>query len=358
MVREAGSTMSDEPRGPLGASLQKLAPPQVGPFRDDAFRSPLHSVRVASILGIALGVTFTVCFVTGFTSHLIQHPPSFFTWPPRPAWLFRVSQGCTSPPGSPRYRCCSRSCGRSIRGSGPILRSARWPMPSSAWRSCPSWEDRSSCSSPGSPPSSGGSRGSSRSRPRTTPRHGSPSERSSCTSARRPRRARLPLSSRSTESGVDAVATEQAGEDCRGEDSWVRCSPRPEGSSSRPSVRPFGRSLVSRCSLHGIRGWAAGRADQSYGRPGEVVEAATDPSYRLSVEARDHAACRSRVEDLRAMSWREADLRSPASMVGARRLDGVGSPLRDLLERGRGACRRFVHRDLVARSVAATARPT
>ena len=85
--------MSEEPRGPLGASLQKLAPPQVGPFRDDAFRSPLHSVRVASILGIALGVTFTVCFITGFASHLIQHPPSFFTWPSRPAWLFRVSQG-------------------------------------------------------------------------------------------------------------------------------------------------------------------------------------------------------------------------------------------------------------------------
>ena len=93
MVREAGSTMSDEPRGPRGASLQKLAPPQVGPFRDGAFRSPLHSVRVASILGIALGITFTLCFVTGFTSHLIQHPPSSFTWPARPAWLFRVSQG-------------------------------------------------------------------------------------------------------------------------------------------------------------------------------------------------------------------------------------------------------------------------
>ena len=57
-------------------------PPRVGPFREGAFRSPLHSVRVASILGIALGVTFTVCFVTGFLSHLIQHPPSFFAWPP------------------------------------------------------------------------------------------------------------------------------------------------------------------------------------------------------------------------------------------------------------------------------------
>jgi DMSO/TMAO reductase YedYZ molybdopterin-dependent catalytic subunit len=73
--------------------LRRLAPPRVGPFREGAFRGPLHSVRVASILGLALGVTFTVCFVTGFLSHLIQHPPASFDWPPRPAWLYRVTQG-------------------------------------------------------------------------------------------------------------------------------------------------------------------------------------------------------------------------------------------------------------------------
>ena len=66
---------------------------EVGPFREGAFRSPLHSVRVASVLGIALGTTFTVCFVTGFLSHMIQHPPSFFAWPPRPTWVYRVTQG-------------------------------------------------------------------------------------------------------------------------------------------------------------------------------------------------------------------------------------------------------------------------
>ncbi len=73
--------------------LERVTPPRVGPFREGAFRSPLHSVRVASILGLSLGVTFTVCFLTGFLSHLIQHPPSFFEWPPRPGWLYRVSQG-------------------------------------------------------------------------------------------------------------------------------------------------------------------------------------------------------------------------------------------------------------------------
>lgn len=73
--------------------LKRFAPPRVGPFREGAFRSPLHSVRVASVLGIALGTTFTVCFVTGFLSHMIQHPPSFFAWPARPTWVYRVTQG-------------------------------------------------------------------------------------------------------------------------------------------------------------------------------------------------------------------------------------------------------------------------
>jgi DMSO/TMAO reductase YedYZ molybdopterin-dependent catalytic subunit len=65
----------------------------VGPFREGAFRSALHSVRNAAWLGIALGVAFSVCFLTGLLSHLIQHPPAWFGWPARPAWLYRVTQG-------------------------------------------------------------------------------------------------------------------------------------------------------------------------------------------------------------------------------------------------------------------------
>lgn len=64
-----------------------------GPFRAGAFTSRLHEERTASILGIALGVAFTICFLTGLMSHLIQHPPSWFTWPSRPAGLYRVTQG-------------------------------------------------------------------------------------------------------------------------------------------------------------------------------------------------------------------------------------------------------------------------
>ncbi len=55
--------------------------------------SPLHDTRVAAWLGMALGVTFTLCFATGLLSHLIQHPPGWFAWPARPAGAYRVTQG-------------------------------------------------------------------------------------------------------------------------------------------------------------------------------------------------------------------------------------------------------------------------
>jgi len=57
------------------------------------FTSPLHDERPAALLGVALGVSFTVCFVTGLYSHWAQHPPSWFTLPARPAGLYRVTQG-------------------------------------------------------------------------------------------------------------------------------------------------------------------------------------------------------------------------------------------------------------------------
>lgn len=57
------------------------------------FTSPLHDERPAALLGIALGVSFTVCFVTGLYSHWAQHPPSWFELPARPAGLYRVTQG-------------------------------------------------------------------------------------------------------------------------------------------------------------------------------------------------------------------------------------------------------------------------
>jgi len=61
--------------------------------RRPGFTSALHGERVAAVLGIALGVSFTVCFVTGLLSHVAQDPHGWFAWPARPAGLYRVTQG-------------------------------------------------------------------------------------------------------------------------------------------------------------------------------------------------------------------------------------------------------------------------
>lgn len=66
---------------------------RVGPLREGAFSSPLHDERTAAVLGLALGVAFGLCFVTGVISHLVQQPPAWFTWPSRPAGLYRITQG-------------------------------------------------------------------------------------------------------------------------------------------------------------------------------------------------------------------------------------------------------------------------
>lgn len=63
------------------------------PATPRVFTSTLRDERTAALLGVALGVSFTICFVTGVLSHLIQDPPSWFLWPSRPAGLYRVTQG-------------------------------------------------------------------------------------------------------------------------------------------------------------------------------------------------------------------------------------------------------------------------
>jgi hypothetical protein len=68
---------------------------RIGPFREGAFPSRLHDERVASLLGIALGISFGTCFLTGLYSHLAQHPlhVGFLSMPARPAQLYRYTQG-------------------------------------------------------------------------------------------------------------------------------------------------------------------------------------------------------------------------------------------------------------------------
>jgi DMSO/TMAO reductase YedYZ molybdopterin-dependent catalytic subunit len=53
----------------------------------------VHNEGVAARLGLALGITFTICFLTGLYSHFAQHPSWGFQLPSRPAGLYRVTQG-------------------------------------------------------------------------------------------------------------------------------------------------------------------------------------------------------------------------------------------------------------------------
>jgi DMSO/TMAO reductase YedYZ molybdopterin-dependent catalytic subunit len=100
MVRDPhpGMTTSPVRRIRLPNLLRQPLPPppealRRGPLKEGAFRSTLRSTRLTSQLGIALAVAFTICFLTGLTSHFIQHPPSWFWWPSRPAGLYRFTQG-------------------------------------------------------------------------------------------------------------------------------------------------------------------------------------------------------------------------------------------------------------------------
>lgn len=75
------------PDSRLGRLIQRVQP-------DEAkFRSPAHHEKVTARIGVWLGVAFLLCFVTGLLSHLIQHPPAWFSWPARPASLYQITQG-------------------------------------------------------------------------------------------------------------------------------------------------------------------------------------------------------------------------------------------------------------------------
>jgi len=87
MVRLPGRSLLTRPL-PRPPGLLRL-----GPLRAEAFSSRLHDERVAARLGLWLGITFSICFVTGLISHGIQHPPSWFLWPSRPVNLYRFTQG-------------------------------------------------------------------------------------------------------------------------------------------------------------------------------------------------------------------------------------------------------------------------
>jgi DMSO/TMAO reductase YedYZ molybdopterin-dependent catalytic subunit len=85
--------------------------PDVGPFREDFWRSPLRGEWLASLLSSALLPLLLVCTVTGFLSHAAYQPHlghnavfggpgpgnGFdvygWTWPVTPSWLYAATQG-------------------------------------------------------------------------------------------------------------------------------------------------------------------------------------------------------------------------------------------------------------------------
>ena len=74
-------------------AVRRWLPEPDGPITPAASSSRLHDERLAARLGIALAVTFTVCFLTGLWSHVQQDPPSWLAIPARPAGFYRVTQG-------------------------------------------------------------------------------------------------------------------------------------------------------------------------------------------------------------------------------------------------------------------------
>ncbi|MGI8810722.1 MAG: molybdopterin-dependent oxidoreductase [Acidimicrobiales bacterium] len=77
----------------LPAAVQQFSTDSDQPLRQGVYRSALRDERLAAILGASLGILFTICFLTGLFSHLQQKPLSWFPIQPRPAGLYRLTQG-------------------------------------------------------------------------------------------------------------------------------------------------------------------------------------------------------------------------------------------------------------------------
>ena len=57
------------------------------------FTSRLHSPAVAARVGTWLGVSFTICFLTGLASHVAYLPDPWLPLPTSPSWGYRLTQG-------------------------------------------------------------------------------------------------------------------------------------------------------------------------------------------------------------------------------------------------------------------------
>ncbi len=98
-------------RGRITRWLERLPRPDElpGPFRRSFWRSPIRGPWLTSVLGLVLLAGIVVMFATGLLSYAAYNPDLnrlndltpgkgwlgfyLFSWPARPAWLYRVNQG-------------------------------------------------------------------------------------------------------------------------------------------------------------------------------------------------------------------------------------------------------------------------
>ena len=287
--------------------------------------------------GSRLGVTFTVCFVTGFLSHLIQHPPSFFTWPARPAWLLPRLAGHAR---HHRDRLDPAAAGEALDGVPAVLDLASPPHgahASNGSRCCRWSADRSSCCSRASLPSPGGSRGVLV--PAGPLRGRLDHDRGAHRARRGEGRGRSPRPGhRDRTRPARCRRHRQAWGGLSRGDSWVRCA----GGAAGLVVATVGQTVPSVRRDLGARARDPGTGRKAcpintHGGPGGSSTAATIPVPADRRRVGDHALSLS-LADLRGMPQRSGrSHRSRASTAGAPRDDGA-APDGDLLRwRGRPA---------------------
>ena len=61
--------------------------------RPETFRSRLRGPELTARIGLWLGISFGIAFLTGVISHVAQDTPGWLTFPTRPVSLYRVTQG-------------------------------------------------------------------------------------------------------------------------------------------------------------------------------------------------------------------------------------------------------------------------
>jgi|RhiMetdeSRZDD1v2_1073273.scaffolds.fasta_scaffold20839_9 Oxidoreductase molybdopterin binding domain len=75
------------------APAERARPNRLRVPRVDDFSDRLRGPELASRVGLWLGITLSITFLTGLWSHFQQDTPGWLTIPTSPYWLYRVTQG-------------------------------------------------------------------------------------------------------------------------------------------------------------------------------------------------------------------------------------------------------------------------